>query len=158
MEGYSTSSAEIDDLKEQLMELQLEIDILKETINVLKKDPGVDQTALKNREKAVIIGALKNKYAPPVLLDKLSMARSRYFYQIKAMSSTEKYHELRSKIRKIFDENKERFGYRRIHAILKNQGTIVSEKVIRRIMREESLTVRIKKRLTRNLSVNLLPP
>lgn len=145
MEGHSTSSAEIDDLKEQLMEMQLEIDILKETINVLKKDPGVDQTALKNREKAVIIGALKNKYALPVLLDKLSMARSSYFYQIKAMSSTEKYHELRSKIREIFDENKERFGYRRIHAILKSQGTIVSEKVIRRIMREESLTVRIRK-------------
>ena len=42
--------------------MQLEIDILKETINVLKKDTGVDQTALKNREKAVIIDALKNAY------------------------------------------------------------------------------------------------
>jgi putative transposase len=37
--------------------MQLEIDILKEKINVLKKEPGVDRTALKNREKAVIAEA-----------------------------------------------------------------------------------------------------
>lgn len=38
-----------------MIDMQMEIDILKETINVLKKDPGIDQTALTNREKAVII-------------------------------------------------------------------------------------------------------
>ena len=32
-----------------------------------KKDPGVDQTGLKNREKAVIIDALKSKYSLPWL-------------------------------------------------------------------------------------------
>jgi transposase InsO family protein len=127
------------------MEMQLEIDILKETINVLKKDPGVDQTALRNREKAVIIGALKNKYSLPVLLNKLDMARSSYFYQIKVISGNDKYHELRDRVRKLFEGNKECFGYRRIHALLKNQSTTVSEKVIRRIMKEENLTVQIKK-------------
>ena len=144
-EGKSSSSAEINELKAQLMEMQLEIDILKETINVLKKDPGVDQTALRNREKAVIIGALKNKYSLPVLLNKLDMARSSYFYQIKVISGNDKYHELRDRVRKLFEGNKECFGYRRIHALLKNQSTTVSEKVIRRIMKEENLTVQIKK-------------
>lgn len=48
----------------------MEIDILKETINVLKKDPGIDQTALNNREKAVIIDALKSKYSLPKLINK----------------------------------------------------------------------------------------
>ena len=38
----------IEDLKEKMLDMQMEIDILKETINVLKKDPGVDQTALRN--------------------------------------------------------------------------------------------------------------
>ena len=28
-----------------------QIDILKKTINLLKKDPGIDQKAIKNREK-----------------------------------------------------------------------------------------------------------
>ena len=47
------SSDEINQLKAQMQDMQLEIDILKETINVLKKDPDIDQSALSNREKAV---------------------------------------------------------------------------------------------------------
>lgn len=65
-----TSAEDINDLKAQMLDMQMEIDILKETINVLKKDPGIDQTALTNREKAVIIDALKNKYSLPDLLKK----------------------------------------------------------------------------------------
>ncbi len=53
--------------------MQLEIDILKEDNKCIKKDPGVDQTALKNREKAVIVDALKNKYSLPLLLEKLDL-------------------------------------------------------------------------------------
>lgn len=36
-EGTPSSTNEIDSLKQQMQEMQLEIDILKETINVLKK-------------------------------------------------------------------------------------------------------------------------
>lgn len=54
--GAVSSSEDIADLKAQMQEMQMQIDILKETINVLKKDPGVDQAALRNREKAAIIG------------------------------------------------------------------------------------------------------
>lgn len=49
--------------------MQMGIDILKEAINVLKKDLGIDQIALEKKEKAVIIDALKSKY---LLLDLLS--------------------------------------------------------------------------------------
>lgn len=38
--------------------MQLEIDILKATINV-KKDPDIDQSTLTNGEKTVIIDVLK---------------------------------------------------------------------------------------------------
>ena len=144
-EGIPGSSAEIEDLKTQLMDLQMEIDILKETINVLKKDPGVDQTALRNREKAVIIGALKNKYSLPALLNKLDMPRSSYFYQVKVLRGRNKYEELRKRIRTLFEENKERYGYRRINILLKAQGIVVSEKVVRRIMKEDELTVKLRK-------------
>lgn len=43
------STKDINALKAQMLDMQMEIDILKETIDVLKKDPGVDQTALTNR-------------------------------------------------------------------------------------------------------------
>ena len=37
-----TSAEDINELKAQMLDMQMEIDILKETINVLKKDPGID--------------------------------------------------------------------------------------------------------------------
>ena len=75
------SSDEINQLKAQIQDMQLEIDILKETINVLKKDPDIDQSALSNREKAVIIDVLKNRYSLPLLLQKLQLSKSSYYYQ-----------------------------------------------------------------------------
>ena len=81
-----TSAEDLEAIKAQMLDMQMEIDILKETINVLKKDPGVDQTALRNREKVVIIGALKDKYSLPLLLDRLGMPRSSYFYQLKVLN------------------------------------------------------------------------
>ena len=45
----------------------------------------------------------------------------------------------------MFIENKERYGYRRIHALLKREDIIISEKIVRRIMREELLFVKTKK-------------
>lgn len=74
-----TASPELAQLQDQLKNMQMEIDILKETINVLKKDPGIDQAALKNREKAVIIDALKSKYPLPDLLKQLELSKSSYY-------------------------------------------------------------------------------
>lgn len=53
--------------------MQLEIDILKATINV-KKDPDIDQSTLSNREKTVIIDVLKNRYSL-LLLQKLQLSK-----------------------------------------------------------------------------------
>lgn len=54
--------SELEDLKAQILDLQMEVDILKGILDVLKKDPGTDWRTLKNREKAVTIGAMKNNY------------------------------------------------------------------------------------------------
>lgn len=39
-EGEPSSSKEVEQLKSQMQDMQLEIDILKETLNVLKKTPA----------------------------------------------------------------------------------------------------------------------
>lgn len=129
------------EFQKQIDKLQMEVDILKETINVLKKDPGADMTNLSNREKAVIVSALKVNYSLPLLLHELDLPRSSYFYQISSMKQTDKYAVLRVQIREIFYENKECYGYRRVWHKLQNQGVILSEKTIRRLMKEESLIV-----------------
>lgn len=89
-----------------MQDLQIEIDILKKTINVLKKDPGIDQTALKNREKVVIVDALKNKYSLPILLKHLDFPKSSYYYQKAAFRQQDKYSSIRKRISELFNENK----------------------------------------------------
>ena len=74
----SLLTPDIQQIQAQMKDMQLEIDLLKETINVLKKDPSIDQTALKNREKAVIVDALKHRYSLPILLKLLDFSRSSY--------------------------------------------------------------------------------
>ena len=69
--NVSTSKpSELDELRAQIQNLQLEVDILKEMLDVLKKDPGTDWKTLKNREKAVMIGAMKKDDPLPLLLRK----------------------------------------------------------------------------------------
>ena len=94
----------------------------------MKKDPGVDLAALKNREKAVIIGALREKYALPMLLTYFHMARSSYYYQQAVMNKPDKYLPFREQITSVFHENRGIYGYRRIHLALKRKGIILSEK------------------------------
>ena len=93
----------------------------------------------------MIIDVLKNKYSLPALLHKLQLSRSSYYYQVHAINKDDKYAEVRCRIIELFVENKERYGYRRIHALLKRENIIISEKIVRRIMREEQLFVKIKK-------------
>jgi putative transposase len=128
-----------------MFDLQLENDILKETINVLKKDPGVDGRALKNREKAVIVDALRNNYSLPLLLNKMKLAKSCYYYQKNSFAKEDKYAELRKSVKALFKTNKGRYGYRRIHGALANKGNIISEKIVRRIMKQEELIVKTRR-------------
>lgn len=93
----------------------------------------------------MIIDALKTKYSLPQLLKKLSLSKSSYYYQEKVLSQPDKYFSLRTHIQELFCENKNRYGYRRIHALLKREGVIVSEKIVCRIMQEENLVVKVKK-------------
>ena len=145
-DGSLSSSEDVSDLKKQIAGLQMEVDILKETINVLKKDPGADLTTLTNREKTAVIGALKNKYQLSMLREKLYISKSSYYYQMKAMIMPDKYAFIRCRIIEIFSENNCCYGYRRIYAMLLKENMTVSEKVIRRIMKQESLDIKIKKR------------
>ena len=70
--------------------------------------------------------------------------KSSYYYQEQSLQKEDKYTLLRVRVIELFTENKGRYGYRRIHALLKCENIIVSEKVIRRIMKEEQLVVKIK--------------
>lgn len=66
------------------------------------------------------------------------------------LKSADKYEKLRRHITELFRDNYDAFGYRRIHTLLQQEGTIVSEKVIRRIMKSEKLIVKQKRERSYN--------
>jgi transposase InsO family protein/transposase-like protein len=131
----------VEELKREVHRLQLERDILEKAGEILKKGQGINLTTLTNREKAVLIDALREKHRLKELLQALNMAKSSYCYQEQALHKPDKYAELRARMKDIFVEAYSCYGYRRMHAVVQRDGICVSEKVVRRIMREEQLII-----------------
>ena len=134
--------AKIKRLESDVFKLQLERDVLEKAGDILKKEKGINLDKLSNQEKVFLIDALRNKYKLNDLLSVLEISKSSYYYQVQCINKDDKYKVLREKIKDIFELNKERYGYRRIHCILRKDGIIVSEKIVRRIMNEEQLIVK----------------
>ena len=107
-ETASTVDANQDNLMAKVKELEFENDILKETIKILKKDQGIDLLMLKNKEKTMIVDALRSKYSLSKLLEKMHISKSSYCYQHKHLYSTNKYEPIKEKIIELFNENSER--------------------------------------------------
>lgn len=94
----------------------------------------------------MVVDALKDKYPLPSLLKRVCLSKSSYYYQKAVSCQEDKYSSIRRKITKLFHENAGRYGYRRIHGLLKREGITLSEKVVRRLMQEDCLEVKVKRR------------
>jgi putative transposase len=145
-DGKEALLTEIDSLRKQIYRQQMELDILNKAAEIIKKDQGIDPRKLANKEKTSLIDALRMKYPLNELLRMTGLPKSSYFYQKEAQIRPDKYVALRTEVKKVFDDNQSRYGYRRVHAIIKRRGNTISEKVIRRIMEEEQLVVPCKKK------------
>jgi len=133
---------ELDQLKAQVQHLRMEHAILEKAAEIVKKEMGINGHRLTNREKAKVVDALKSTFPLKALLLSMKLARSTYFYQRLQGMLPDKYTQARETIRHIFETNYGCYGYRRIDVALRRAGTLLSEKVIRRLMKEEALTVR----------------
>jgi transposase InsO family protein/transposase-like protein len=147
--NYEELQDQITDLKKQASDLQLQVhklrmekDALEKAAELIKKAKGINLQTLSNCEKAIIIDALRNDYCLHELLELFHMAKSSYFYQHGNLSRPDKYASVRNEITNIFDDSGNTYGYRRIHAMLKRNSITLSEKVVRRIMKEEHLLIK----------------
>lgn len=150
--------AEEANLQAKLYRLRLEYDILEKASEVLKKAEGINLQTLSNREKAEVIDALRDKYRLKELLEALHISKSSYCYQEKRIREPDKYADVRTEIHTAFSTTNGCYGYRRIHAILRRTGIVVSEKVVRRLMKEENLAVRCIKRKKYNSYAGEISP
>ena len=69
-----------------------------------------------------------------ILLKVSDLAKSVYYYNLSKIDKDDKNNEIKDKIKEIFINNKERYGYRRITLELRNQGYNVNHKKVYRIM------------------------
>ena len=141
--------AEIIELQKEHLKLELENKVLKKANEILKKEIGVNYSLLSNKEKTLVINALKDTHKIKELLNIINLKKSTYFYETKAIK-LDKYDNIRKIIKEIFIDNYECYGYRRIKRELKNSyETNISEKVVIRLMKQEGLKVYVPKSHTK---------
>lgn len=133
-------------LERDIRRLQLEHDLLKKANELLKKGLGVAPQLLSNREKTLLVDALKNTYTLAELLSELDLARSSYFYHCARLKGPDKYADARIAIADVFQSNHRCYGYRRMRAALGRRYMHLSEKVVQRLMRQECLVVTANRR------------
>jgi putative transposase len=82
-----------------------------------------------------------------VLLPVAGLSRSTFYYQRKVQQVTDKYADLKIRIRAIYEHHKGRYGYRRITAELRRSAQRVNHKTVQRLMQALGLKslVRAKK-------------
>ena len=92
-------------------------------------------------EKAAIIKELREKgYQLKYLLKAMHMAKSTYYFEINRNDIVaERNQEVLEEIKNIFEENKRRYGVRRVHQELINRGYQVNHKRVQRLMHESGL-------------------
>ena len=71
------------------------------------------------------------------------LPRSTYYYYLK-QSKTDKYFVEKAEIQELFEANKQRYGYRRITALLQQKGIVINHKTVLKLMK--SLDLRGKQR------------
>ena len=137
---------QVEALQRGIRKLQLEHDLLKKANELLKKGLGVDLQLLSNREKTLLVDALKHTYALSQLLEKLDLARSSYFYHCSRLRRPDKYADARVAITDVFQNNHRCYGYRRMRAALGRRHLHLCEKVVQRLMKQECLVVAANKK------------
>ncbi len=137
---------QLEALKGELRRLQLEHDLLKKANEITKKDLGVNLQLLTNREMTMLVDALRPAHAVKELLAALDLARSSYFYHRGQIRLGDRYVDVRRTLSEIFERNRRCYGYRRMHASLRRMCISLSEKVVRRLMKQENLIAATPKR------------
>lgn len=80
------------------------------------------------------------------MLDWMKMARSVFYYHRSHLNDNDGYDETRSSIRRVYNNNKGRYGYRRVCMELRNEGVIVNHKTVQKLMSQMELKAKTVKR------------
>lgn len=132
--------APLDDSERAAYEAAMTENMLLRAVLDDLKAGGCAAPSISNRRKAELGERLRAATGLPLreITAFLRISKSSYEYH-RARLGTDRLAGLRAEVREAFDASGGRYGYRRVHAELSRRGIRVSEKVVRRVMREEGL-------------------
>lgn len=137
---------DIDELKNLAAKLLTEKAVLEQELELVKKTEGSIPAKLQPKEKSLIANKLRRLYPLELLFEVLELKPSSYYYACTASKRPDKYKDVRVAIHEISKLSKYTYGSPRIWTSLRNQQIYVSEKVVRRLMKEEKIEVRYARR------------
>lgn len=91
-----------------------------------------------------MIWELRHRHKISLLLIVSGLPRATYYYYAKRRTQPDKYSEIKEQITEICTENKGRFGYRRITAVLHNRRYHINHKTVQRLMKELGIICRVR--------------
>ena len=132
--------APLDDSERAAYEAAMTENMLLRAVLDDLKGEGSDPRSISNRRKTELGERLRAATGLPLreITAFLRISKSSYEYH-RARLGTDRLAGLRELVREAFGASGGRYGYRRVHAELSRRGVRVSEKVVRRVMREEGL-------------------
>ena len=138
--GTRTEGGALDDAEREAYEAAMTENMLLRAVLDDLKGAGSHPASMSNRRKCELGERLRAATGLPLreITAFLRISRSSYEYH-RARLGRDKYDRLRADVRRIFEASGRSAGYRPVWARLRREGARVSEKVVRRIMREEGL-------------------
>lgn len=108
------------------------------------KAAGSRPPSISNRRKCELGERLRAATGLPLreITAFLRISKSSYEYWRARLGAPDRDAALRPLVREAFEAGRGAYGYRRVHAELRRRGARVSEKRVRRVMREEGLVAR----------------
>jgi len=92
----------------------------------------------------MVVNELRHQYKIIDLIKIAGIARSTYYYWLKALKQPDKYVETKKLIQQIFHDNNGRYGYRRITLECRNRGVVINHKTVQRLMKELELICKVR--------------
>ncbi len=132
---------DVHELKRLAADLMVQRAVLERELELVKKDVGVIPGQLTNLHKTRIVDALRTSYPLRTLLGLIDLRPSSYQYCRKVLERPVPYVDLRAQITQISRDSMHTYGSPRIWFALRKAGIRVSEKVVRRLMKEERIPV-----------------